>query len=316
MTALTSAPAFPSEPRAAIHAVILTLNEEVHLARCIDSIKAHCASITIVDSGSTDRTVEIAQAAGANVVSNRWVNYATQMNFAIDHLAGQDGWLFRIDADEVLEPGEDLAALLHAQPQSVTGILVRRRIYFLGRRIRYGTIEPSWQLRLWRNGRGRCEQRWMDEHIRTHTPTKLTPIEISDKNLNSITWWTVKHNSYASREAIDLLNARYRFLPESDGDMAGLGTQARIKRWLKERLYRALPGGLRSFIYFLYRYIVRLGFLDGKAGFYFHVLQGFWYRTLVDAKVSEIIDFAAARGVSVPRAILDRTGFAVGSEEH
>jgi len=307
-------PPFILTPHTAVHAIILTFNEEIHLARCIDSIVSHCASITVVDSGSSDRTVEIAYEKGVEVVTNRWVNYATQMNFAIDRLVDRGGWLFRIDADEVLELGSDLAAVLAAQPETVAGVLVRRRIYFLGRRIRRGTIEPSWQLRLWRNGQGRCEERWMDEHIRTETPARRSLIEISDKNLNSLTWWTDKHNSYASREAIDLLNARFHFLPCTDIDMASVRGQAKRRRWLKERVYQMFPGGLRAFLYFFYRYVLRLGFLDGTPGFYFHVLQGFWYRTLVDAKVNEILEFAEANGVSLQRAIADRTEFVVGPD--
>jgi glycosyltransferase involved in cell wall biosynthesis len=307
---------YTSAQRTEVHAIILTLDEEIHIARCIESIRDHCVSITVVDSGSKDRTCEIARAAGADVVTNRWINYATQMNFGIDHLAGRGGWLLRIDADEVLEPGVDVAALLTQLPESVSGLLVQRRIYFLGRRIRHGGIEPSWQLRLWRNGRGRCEQRWMDEHIQTDNAPVSSAVEISDKNLNSLSWWTAKHNSYASREAIDLLNARYNFLPGNNAVTAALGSQARIKRQIKEQIYRFLPGGLRALVYFLYRYVLRLGFLDGRPGYYFHVLQGFWYRTLVDAKVREIVDYAEALNVTLERAIADRTGFVVRTDDH
>lgn len=316
MTRPVSERSLYSAQRAEIHAIILTLDEEMHIARCIGSIRDHCVSITVVDSGSKDRTCDIARAAGADVVTNQWINYATQINFGIDHLAGRGGWLLRIDADEVLEPGVDVAALLAQQPDSVSGLLVRRRIYFMGRRIRHGSIEPSWQLRLWRNGRGRCEQRWMDEHIQTEDAPVRSTVEISDNNLNSLSWWTAKHNSYASREAIDLLNARYNFLPGNNATTAALGTQARFKRQIKEKIYRFLPGGLRALVYFLYRYVLRLGFLDGSPGYYFHVLQGFWYRTLVDAKVREIVDYAEARNVTLERAIADRTGFVVSPDDH
>ena len=102
-----------------------------------------------------------------------------------------------------------------------------------------------------------------------------------------LTWWTDKHNHYASREAVDLLNLQYGFMPQDS--VASLhGAQAGVKRWVKEVLYARLPGGLRAFAYFLYRYGLRLGFLDGPAGTAFHFLQGFWYRYLVDAKVAEV----------------------------
>ncbi len=267
-----------------ITALILTLDEERHIARCIESLKGQCMRIVAIDSGSKDRTVEIAERLGARVLRNPWVNHATQMNFAIDAVAGVGGWLLRIDADEVLDScsGETLqSAIARAGPET-DGILVKRRIHFLGRRIRHGAIEPSLQLRLWREGHGRCEQRWMDEHIEVRGRVVRADVVISDINLNSISWWTDKHNSYASREAIEIL------LNEQDAISPGLHWQARAKRLLKKKVYQRLPGGVRAGLYFLYRYIFRLGMFDGSEGLYFHLLQALWYRTLVDAKVHEI----------------------------
>ena len=197
-----------------IHAIILTLNEEMHIARCIESLAGQCTSITVVDSGSTDGTTEIAIALGAQVLRNPWINYASQMNYAIEALADRGGWLLRIDADEVLDADsrQTLAEAIAGAAPEVDGLVVQRRIHFLGRRIRHGAIEPSWQLRLWRNGAGRCEQRWMDEHIKVVGSVARTELVLSDINLNSLTWWTSKHNSYASREAIEILNRKYGFL--------------------------------------------------------------------------------------------------------
>lgn len=293
-----------------IHAIILTLDEEQHIARCIESLRGQCASITVVDSGSRDSTVTIAQRLGAEVVSNPWVNYATQMNFGIDRLAGRRGWLLRIDADEIVDP-DSRQTLLEASvrtPEDVDGLLVQRRIHFLGRRIRHGAIEPSWQLRLWRNGSGRCEQRWMDEHIQVAGRVAQSGVVLSDINLNSLTWWTTKHNSYASREAVDVLNLRHElFSSEANANTPG-SPQARRRRFVKEKIYYRLSPGLRSLFYFVYRYVLRLGFLDGRAGFYFHLMQALWYRSLVDAKVTEIEDFARATSVDMRTAIRDRTG--------
>lgn len=293
---------------AEIHAIILTLDEEQHIARCIGSLAGQVASVTVVDSGSKDRTVEIARSLGATVLVNRWVNYATQMNFAIDALAGRGGWLLRIDADEVfdLDSGETLTAAARAAPREVSGLLVRRRIHFMGRRIRHGAVEPSWQLRLWRNGLGRCEQRWMDEHIKVEGETARSLVVFSDINLNSLSWWTTKHNGYASREAIDVLN-RTHGLFATEATQAG-GGQARRRRFFKERVYGATPAGLRALLYFLYRYVGRGGFLDGRPGWYFHLMQGLWYRTLVDAKVCEIEARMADEGLSATAAIIACTG--------
>src|SRR5690606_19658714 len=124
----------------------------------------------------------------------------------------------------------------------------------------------------------------------------------------TLTWWTNKHNQYASREAVDLLNLEYRFMPHDSVASLRGGGQAGAKRWIKEVLYARLPQGFRAFVYFLYRYVVRLGFLDGKAGTAFHFLQGFWYRYLVDAKVAEVKRYMArtrAGVVEAIRAVLD-----------
>jgi glycosyltransferase involved in cell wall biosynthesis len=293
----------------ALHAIVLTLNEEKHLARCLESVAAACDSILVVDSGSKDRTVEIARRYGATVLQNRFVNYATQLNFAIARLAGRGGWLLRIDADEVLlaDPATVRQALEAAGP-SVDGLLVRRRMHFMGRAITWGGMDPIWQLRLWREGRGTCEQRWMDEHVIVHGDVARTSIRIDDINQKTLSWWTDKHNSYATREAIDILARRHGlFAIESVARARGVD-QVVVKRALKDQLYLRLPPGLRSSLYFLYRYVLRAGFLDGRPGWYFHVLQGFWYRTLVDAKVQEIEQHARERGVPVIEAIVAVTG--------
>ncbi|WP_206072742.1 glycosyltransferase family 2 protein [Mesorhizobium temperatum] len=297
----------------AIHVVILTLNESIHIARCIESCKNQVESVTVIDSGSTDGTIEIAEKLGAEVISHPWKNYATQLNFGLSALVTRGGWLMRIDADEVLDPATpcSLSETVSQVGDDCDGILVQRRIYFLGRRIRYGAIEPSWQLRLWRNGRGRCEQRWMDEHVIVSGNVQKSGVIISDINLNSLTWWTAKHNQYASREAIDLLNARFKFLRIDKLPASGSSPQARARRFLKEKVYLRTPAGVRTIAYFLYRYFVRLGFLDGRPGFYFHVLQGLWYRGLVDAKIFEIEELAKQKGVPIAKAIKDRTGFVV-----
>ncbi len=293
-----------------VYAIILTLNEEIHLERCIKSIRDICSSIFVVDSGSSDRTVEIASSLGADVLHNAFVNHSQQMNFATDRLSKRGGWLLRIDADEVLDDTREVKAFL-SQSAGIDGLLLRRTIYFMGKRICWGGVEPSWQLRMWRNGAGRCEQRWMDEHIVVDGPVVRSPFILHDINLNSVDWWTNKHNKYASREAIDILMTS----PLEDVRNKPASPQAKFKRMIKERVYARLPAGLRSLAYFLYRYFVRLGFLDGAAGYYFHVLQAFWYRTLVDAKVRDIAFYAKEHRVPLIEAVRQRTGFDVSRWE-
>jgi len=164
-------------------------------------------------------------------------------------------------------------------------------------------VFPVRVLRLFRYGRGECENRWMDEHIKVAGATMDFEGELIDDNLNSLTWWIDKHNKYASREAVDLLNLEHGFMPHDSVAQLRGGSQVGFKRWLKERVYARLPGGFRAFAYFFYRYVIRLGFLDGQAGTAFHFLQGFWYRYLVDAKVAEVRRYMRNRGCDVRVAI-------------
>lgn len=286
-------------------AIILTFNEELHLARCIDSLKDVADEIVVADCFSTDATLEIARSRGARIIHNEWVNHATQFNWALGQLDADTGWVLRIDADEYLTPElrDEIRARLPGLPMEVEGVHFDRRMTFQGKLIRHGGVFPVKVLRLFRHGRGRCENRWMDEHIKVAGPTVDFAGELIDDNRNTLTWWTNKHNQYASREAVDLLNLEYRFMRHDSVADLRAGNQAATKRWLKEVVYARLPSGFRAFAYFFYRYILRLGFLDGQAGTAFHFLQGFWYRYLVDAKVAEVKRHMAKTGQDPVAAI-------------
>jgi glycosyltransferase involved in cell wall biosynthesis len=288
-----------------IVAVILAYNEEQHLPRCITSIQNVANEIIVIDCFSTDTTLEIARKYGARILQRPWVNYATQFNWALTQLDPDTEWVLRIDADEYLTPdliAEIQSHLLDLSPEC-DGVYCNRRMTFQGKLIRHGGVFPVKVLRLFRYGRGQCENRWMDEHIKVSGATADFSGELIDDNLNTLTWWTEKHNSYASREAIDLLNLEYHFMPhDSVANLRG-GKQAGVKRWLKEKVYARLPGGFRALIYFVYRYFVRLGFLDGREGLTFHFLQGFWYRFLVDAKVAEVKRIMRTKKLEVIDAI-------------
>jgi hypothetical protein len=205
----------------------------------------------------------------------------------------------------VLSPelAAEIKAKLPLLSINIKGVYIPRRMCFLRRPMRWGGVFPAKMLRLFRHGSGKCEDRWMDEHIRLSGETVAFQSELIDDNLNDLTWWTDKHNRYASREVVDLLNLKYQFAPQDS--VAGLhdGQQASIKRWVKENVYARLPGGLRAGLYFLYRYVVRLGFLDGREGAAFHLLQGFWYRFLVDAKLREVEGRMTRDGLSPESAI-------------
>lgn len=290
--------------------IILTKDEEVHVARAIRSVASIADRIFVADSGSVDRTMEIAQALGAEVRFNPWRNYASQFNWALGQLPPDTEWVLRLDADEYVTEAlaQEIAARLRGFGNEIAGVNVGRRMMFLGRPIRHGGLFPIRVLRLFRHGRGHCEDRWMDEHVTVTGEVAELSGEIIDDNHNSLTWWTAKHNSYASREVIDLLNLECRFMAQETVAQLRGGGEAGAKRWVKERVYARLPGGVRAFAYFTYRYVLRLGFLDGAEGLAFHFLQGFWYRFLVDAKLLEVRRHMARTGADAPGAVRDVLG--------
>lgn len=296
-------------------AVILTFNEEKHLSRCISSLDGVANRVVIVDCFSSDATLEVARSHGAKVIQNTWVNYATQFNWALTQLEETTEWVLRIDADEVLSP--DLVTALREQlpklGSEIVGVNLNRRMTFQGKMIRWGGVFPVKVLRVFRYGRGRCENRWMDEHIKVKGLTITAAGELIDDNLNNLTWWIAKHNNYASREAVDMLNLNYAFMQHDSVASFSGGSRAGFKRWLKEVCYSKLPSGIRAFIYFTYRYWFLLGFLDGKAGTAFHFLQGFWYRYLVDVKISEVERYVREHKVDVTDAIEHVLGIKVKS---
>lgn len=285
--------------------VILTLDEARHIERALRSAASIADRCVVVDSGSIDDTVALARAMGAEVLTHPFVNQARQFNWALQQLPKDTGWVFRLDADEVVSDAlaAEIVAFLPDLPKEVAGLTVPRRIAFMGRPIRYGGLFPVHILRIFRHGRGRSEDRWMDEHIAVDGRVKALKGEVLDDNLNPLGWWIDKHNRYASREALEVLMAEDR-----GGATSGMGRQAGVKRWLKERVYSRLPGGLRAFAYFFYRYVLRLGFLDGREGAAFHVLQGLWYRYLVDAKLHEVRLHMSRTGVDTVTAIRDILG--------
>lgn len=283
--------------------LILTYNEEKHIERCMRSALQVAHQVFVVDSFSTDRTLAIAQSHGAQVRQHEFKNHAAQLAWALENLPISTEWVMRVDADEVITPAldEEIRSRLPTTISAINGFTVPLYVRFHGALIRHGGY-PQWQLRIWRRGKAEIEKRWMDEKIVVQGEVGCMRSEYIDDNLNNITWWTNKHNGYSTREAIDLLNKKYGFLPAASG--SGILTrQARYTRWLKENLYMHLPLGLRAFLFFAYRMIFRLGILDGRCGFTFHFLQGFWYRFLVDVKVREVERRMRAEGIDCVEAI-------------
>jgi glycosyltransferase involved in cell wall biosynthesis len=273
-------------------ALILTFNESRHLARAIGSVRSIAREVLVIDSFSTDNTVAIAEALGARVLQNRFINHSKQFQWGLDNGQITTSWILRLDADEILEPDlvRQIGLSLPGLTADVAGVNFDRKHIFMGRWIKHGGRYPLRMLRLWRRGQGRVEQRWMDEHIVVWGGRTVTFAGgFADVNLNDLTFFTDKHNKYATREALEILNQRWDLFPRDEAfHSAAVSRQAATKRLFKERFYNRLPFWVGPMMYFLYRYFIQLGFLDGRPGLIYHFLQGYWYRFLVGAKVVEL----------------------------
>ena len=253
----------------------------------MDKISPYVKEVFVVDCYSTDKTVEIAkQYKNVSVLYNNWVNYATQLNWAIKNAPIKTEWVLRLDADEYLEPAliERMQRELHSLPDNVSAINIRLKHVFLGKFIKGGTGK-KYLTRIFRNGRAVSENRQMDEHLKLTSGELVTWEEaFYDDNLNNLKWWTNKHNGYAIREAADLLDFEYNFTNAERNELEG---QAGAQRSKKHK-YAKMPLFWRAFFYFCIRYFLKGGMFEGKEGFLWCFLQGWWYRTLVDAIIFEI----------------------------
>ena len=275
-----------------IAVIILTKDEKLHIGRCLERIAALSPrQVFVVDCFSTDGTQRIVEEwqndkTGQthfiiSVAEHEWPGlYAVQFNWALDNLPIETKWVLRLDADEYLTPEtvERLKEELPKLPDDVSGLTLELKRRVMGGEIRHGTNGIR-LLRIFKHGIGRCEERAMDEHI---VLSEGRCIDFNgtfyDDNLNTFEWWQEKHRGYAKREAMDaisLFNNPERLKNPSATD------RKKIK-------YYKLPRYFRAIAYFCIRYFLKLGFLDGLAGFRWHFWQGLWYRWIVDREIGRV----------------------------
>ena len=267
--------------------VLLTFNSAGIIRETVTAALRLSPHVFAVDSGSTDGTDSLLKELGCTVVQRPFSNYSDQRNWAIAQVQGQYGWQLHLDADEVLDDlaVKEIRALLAGDARH-DAYMLRRRDYFMGHMLRFSGVNP-WHLRLFRADCGRCEARLYDQHFITVGAKRGTGRIagfMHDKNAQQLGEWITRHNRWSDAEVreksgaqqigADVLQPRF------------FGDARERTRFIKKQYYR-LPGGARSLAYFFYRYFLRLGFLDGKAGFYFAFFQAFWFRMLVDAKLYE-----------------------------
>ena len=275
--------------------VILTKNEEKNLRKCVESFQGIAKRFVIVDSFSTDATENLCwqlntelqrQGSSLDFYQNKWIDYATQFNWGLGHTNITTKWTMRIDADEELmeDLSKEINEKLDVLPDAINGVILRRRLIFMGKWIKHGGRYPEMLLRIFRTGKAICEQKIMDEHIiLLEGRTTTFQCDLMDNNKKNLEWWTAKHNWYSDREVLDY-NITFSNTPVQKTLLRnGVSTsQAKRKRIIKNSGYYRLPRFFRAHLYFIYRYYIRVGFLDGPEGRIFH-----FYRFLVDAKMYE-----------------------------
>jgi glycosyltransferase involved in cell wall biosynthesis len=263
--------------------IVLAFNSVDTIATTLTQARAISDDLHVVDSFSTDDTVAVCRQLGAQVVQHAFESYGAQRNWAIDNLVLRYEWQLHLDADERLTP--QLIASLQALPESPadSGFLIARLVQFLGRILRHGGMSPTWHLRLFRNGAGRCEERRYDQHfyLSQGSTGELRGYMIDEVRM-PLTEWTARHNRWADAEVVEQTTAT-----TSAGVQPRFrGTAVERKRSLRA-LYNRAPLFIRPYALFVYRYFLRLGFLDGREGLVFWTLQTFWFRFLIDAKLFE-----------------------------
>lgn len=275
--------------RSNIEVLIPTFNEEVNLPHALQSVSGWADAVHVIDSQSTDRTVEIAQQAGANVIVQPWLGYARQKNFALDHAGFRSDWVFILDADEAIEPDlrDSLLAIAARPPAQVpqAGFHINRYFVFLGRRIRHCGYFPSWNLRFFKRGTARYEERDVHEHMIVNGPTGFVQRGLMrHEDRKGLEAYMAKHNRYSTLEAREIVGQR-RETRQGQIDARLLGNPLQRRRWIKHHLYPRLPA--KWLFRFLFMYVLRLGFLDGLNGLRFCLFISA-YELLISLKIVEL----------------------------
>lgn len=274
--------------------IILTYNEELHLPRLLKSLDGLGAPLFILDSGSTDQTLAIAQKHGATVLYNPFENHPRQWDFALNHFEIQTPWIIGLDSDHILsaELYQKLKAFRNAEiPDSVNGIYFNRKNFFKGKWLKHGGYFPKYLLKMFRRGKGRSDLNENMDHRFIIEGESIIWRDgyLLEENLkeSDISFWIAKHNKYSDLVAREELERRKKIRSQSIKPRLFGSPDERIA-WMKQ-IWWKMPLFIRPFLYFFHRYFIQLGILDGTRGFIFHFLQAFWFRLVVDIKMYEYI---------------------------
>ena len=298
----------PGTSKAPISVLIAAKNEAKGLPRCLAPLRGWADEIVVADSFSTDGTAEIAGSCGAQVVQFAYQGgWPKKRQAILDSFPFRNPWILLLDADEILLDliKQEIAAALASD--RFDGYWIRFEIHFLGRQLRHGDTE-LWKLPLFRKGKGRYEKRLeaqdasmadmeVHEHVVVAGKAGRLVNPIRHENINSLSRYIQKHNEYSNWEA-------KLFFEGAKGELepAFWGNQAQRRRWLKRVLLR-LPGSPLAF--FLYKYLLRLGFLDGVPGLLYCCFQAIQFFH-VKAKLFEMVHAPRTYGDAGPRPAEER----------
>ena len=283
-----------NESRIPLTVLVTTRNEEANIERSLASVHGFADQVLVIDSESEDRTVEIARRCADQVVNlpyehGRIIPWIFQ--WGLDNLPIRNEWVLILEADQALTPAlrTELAALFARPEIREDGFYIRRRQIFRGKPLRFGGYGGKVLLKLFRRGRGTLDPVEQDTrvYVRGAVGRLRAPLEENNRKEDAILFYLQKHLRYAEAFAREELERRRRHLPWKLKPRL-FGTPDERVLWLKTRYYR-MPLYARPVLYFLYRYFLLLGFLDGKAGFLFHFLQAFWFRLVVDVRLEELL---------------------------
>lgn len=274
--------------------IILTYNEEQHLPRLLASIDGLNAPIFMVDSGSTDQTLVIAEKYSVQVVYHPFENHPKQWHFAINHFKIDTPWTIGLDADQIVLPElfDRLKNFKDTEmPKGVNGIYFNRKNYFKGRWLRFGGYFPKYLLKMFRTGVGYSDLNENMDHRFVAPGEQMIWKDgyLKEENLkeNQIRFWIDKHNRYSDRVAQEEFERIKQLRQQTIKPVFWGSPDERIAFY--KSIWWKLPLYWRPFFYFLYRFIWKLGVLDGRQGRLFHFLQGFWFRLIVDEKLQELV---------------------------
>lgn len=259
----------------AVSVMIFTLNEEIHLPHCLNSLK-WCNDIIVVDSYSSDRTEEICRNNGVRFFQNKFEGFGTQRNWAIDNTNPKYDWILVLDADERVpdELAREIAEIARKNPQSVGAYRIRRRFYMWGRWLKYSSLYPTWVVRFIHKDRVRYISRGHAETQVVKGEIRELKNDLIDENLKGIDEWFERQNRYAAKDAEYELEQESKSARISDL----LSNDPLVKRAAMKRLAVRMPG--RPLWYFLYSYIIRKGFLDGRDGYEFCRMKAIYHQMI------------------------------------